>query len=78
MSELRRPSAGRFSGALWGLLITGSGTLMIASFSGVDVDADLALIIGLSAIGLWLLLSALFASGIKSRRGVDTNPSKSR
>lgn len=67
MTELRRKSAGRFSGALWGILIAGCGVLMIASFTGFDVDFELASILALGGIGLWLLLTALFSSGAKSR-----------
>ena len=67
MTELRRSSAGRFSGALWGILIAASGGLMIASFSGYKVDFQLVAILALCGIGLWLLLTALFASGAKSR-----------
>lgn len=40
---------------------------MIASLSGFDVDAELALILVLCGLGLWLVLSALFASGTKAR-----------
>jgi apolipoprotein N-acyltransferase len=69
MTELRRHSAGRFSGALWGILVAACGGLMVASFSGFDVDFELATIFALCGIGLWLLLTALFASGAKSRRG---------
>lgn len=67
MTELRRTSAGRFSGALWGVLIAATGGLMIASFSGFKVDFQLVMILALCGIGLWLLLTALFASGAKSR-----------
>jgi apolipoprotein N-acyltransferase len=67
MTELRRTSAGRFSGALWGVLIAATGALMIASFSGFKVDFQLVAILALCGIGLWLLLTALFASGAKSR-----------
>jgi hypothetical protein len=67
MTELRRSASGRFSGALWGFLVAGCGALMIASFSGFDVDFELAAIIALCGIGLWLLLTALFASGSSSR-----------
>ena len=67
MSELRKSSAGRFSGALWGILVAASGALMIASFSGFEVDVELAVILALCGLGLWLLLTALFASGSKSR-----------
>jgi hypothetical protein len=40
---------------------------MIASFSGFKVDFQLVAILALCGIGLWLLLTALFASGAKSR-----------
>lgn len=67
MTELRRSSAGRFSGALWGILIAASGGLMIASFSGYNVDFQLVAILALCGLGLWLVLTAVFASGVKSR-----------
>lgn len=72
MTELRRPSAGRFSSALWGILIAACGGLMIASFSGFDVDFQLVAILTLCALGLWLLLTALFSSGVKSRSAQRT------
>lgn len=68
MTELRRASAGRFSGALWGVVVAACGGLMIASFGGFDVDFQLAAIFVLCGLGLWLLLTALFASGAKARK----------
>ncbi|WP_430867643.1 hypothetical protein [Demequina aurantiaca] len=67
MTELRRTSAGRFSGALWGILVAACGGLMIASFNGFVVDVQLVVILALCGLGLWLLLTALFASGARSR-----------
>lgn len=67
MTELRRARAGRFSGALWGVVVAACGGLMIASFTGFELDFELACIFALCGVGLWLLLTALFASGARSR-----------
>ena len=58
-------------GALWGLIVAATGALMLASFSGYTIDLELALIVALSAVGLWLLLSAAL-SGRRRTTGTDT------
>ncbi|WP_061963676.1 hypothetical protein [Demequina aurantiaca] len=67
MTELRRTTSGRFSGALWGILVAACGGLMVASINGFRVDFQLVAILGLLGVGLWLLLTALVTSGAKSR-----------
>lgn len=68
MSTLRRRPGQRISGALWGLVVVGAGVLMIVSFSGHDVDLELAGILLLAAVGTWLLLSAAVAGIGRSRQ----------
>lgn len=65
----RRRAGQRFSSALWGLLVAGVGVLLIASYSGYDIDLELATIIVLGSIGGWLVLSAA-VSGIGRKREV--------
>ncbi|WP_062209312.1 hypothetical protein [Demequina oxidasica] len=67
MTELRRTTSGRFSGALWGTLVAACGGLMVASINGFRVDFQLVAILGLLGVGLWLLLTALVTSGARSR-----------
>jgi len=66
---VRRPAGRRISGALWGLLVTGAGVLLIASLSGFELDFELAAILVLAALGGWLLLSAA-VSGIGRKREI--------
>lgn len=65
----RRRAGQRVSSAVWGLLVAGAGGLMIAAFSGYEIDLELAAIIVLGAVGAWLLLSAA-VSGIGRKREV--------
>ncbi|MFW7413757.1 hypothetical protein [Demequina sp. SO4-18] len=66
----RRRAGQRISSALWGLLVAGMGVLLIASYSGYEIDLELAAIIVLAAIGGWLLLSAA-VSGIGRKREIS-------
>ena len=66
----RRRAGQRISSALWGLLVAGVGALLIASYSGYEIDLELAAIIVLAAIGGWLLLSAA-VSGIGRQREIS-------
>lgn len=66
----RRRAGQRISSALWGLLVAGVGGLLIASYSGYEIDLELAAIIVLAAIGGWLLLSAA-VSGIGRQREIS-------
>lgn len=65
----RRRLGQRLSTVLWGVLVIGTGMLMIASFSGHDIDLELAAILLLAGIGGWLLISAAL-SGLGRRRQV--------
>ncbi|GIG54752.1 hypothetical protein [Demequina activiva] len=66
---LRRRAGQRISAAVWGLLVMGSGALMIAALSGYDIDLQLGAIIVLAAVGGWLLLSAA-VSGLGRRKEI--------
>lgn len=66
----RRRAGQRISSAVWGLLVSGVGVLMIASYSGYEIDLELAAIIVLGAVGAWLLLSAA-VSGIGRKREIS-------
>ena len=68
-TTLRRRAGQRISATAWGLLVMGSGGLMIAALSGYDIDLQLGAIIVLSAVGAWLLLSAA-VSGIGRRKEI--------
>lgn len=61
MTTIRRRAADRVTGALWGALVAGVGALMIATFSGYEIDLELAGIIALVALGGWLVMSALLS-----------------
>lgn len=61
MSTLRKRPADRIMGMLWGAIVVATGAVMLATFSGYSVDLELALIVALSAVGLYLLLSAALA-----------------
>ncbi|WP_062131721.1 hypothetical protein [Demequina aestuarii] len=69
-AAIRRRAGQRISSALWGLLVTGVGGLLIASYSGYEIDLELAAIIVLAAIGGWLLVSAA-VSGIGRQREIS-------
>jgi len=62
MTTLRLRAADRITGALWGIIIATAGALLIAALSGYEIDLELAGIIALSALGGWLLLSALLSA----------------
>jgi hypothetical protein len=68
-TTLRRRAGQRISAAVWGLLVMGSGALMIAALSGYDIDLQLIAIIVLTAIGGWMLLSAA-VSGLGRRKEI--------
>ena len=68
-TTLRRRAGQRISAALWGLLVIGAGSLMIAALSGYEVDIQLAFIVLLAAVGGWMLLSAA-VSGIGRQKEV--------
>ncbi|WP_062380503.1 hypothetical protein [Demequina pelophila] len=63
----RKSPSERVTGAVWGVIVAALGGLGIAALSGWSVDAELALIIALAAMGGWLLASAL-AVGVRQRR----------
>ncbi|WP_062076864.1 hypothetical protein [Demequina globuliformis] len=65
----RRRAGQRLSSAIWGLLVIGSGALMILTFSGYAVDLELLGIILLASLGGWLMLSAAL-SGLGRKREI--------
>ena len=54
----RRRLVQRLTSASVGATITALAGLAIAALSGADLDVELVLIIGLAAMGGWLLLTA--------------------
>lgn len=64
--EIRKPWRSRVTTIVWGGLITASGVLTAYALNGVHIDVELAVIVALTALGGWLLLSALLTS--KPRR----------
>lgn len=57
----------RLTSLLVGAIITALGAVTIAVLSGRSIDVELVWIIGLGAVGGWLLLTAILAG----RRGDD-------
>ncbi|WP_297080868.1 hypothetical protein [uncultured Demequina sp.] len=68
-AEPRRRAGQRIASAVWGLLVAGAGGLLIAAFSGYDIDLELAAIITLGAVGGWLLLAGMLR-GLGRQRDV--------
>jgi hypothetical protein len=62
---IRRRPAQRLTSVLVGAIVTALGAITIAVLSGNSIDVELVWIIGLAAVGGWLLLTALLAG----RRG---------
>ena len=67
--EPRLRASSRVTGALWGAIVTATGAITIAVFSGADIDLELLVIVALAAVGAWLLLSAL-ATGFSRRKSI--------
>ncbi|PKQ25624.1 MAG: hypothetical protein CVT64_09395 [Actinobacteria bacterium HGW-Actinobacteria-4] len=67
MTTIRRRPADRVTGALWGALVAGVGSLMIATFSGYTIDLELAGIVALAALGGWLVMSAVMSGKPRER-----------
>lgn len=68
MSNPRLTTSQRITGSLLGAIVTATGGIGIAVFSGYEIDLELVGIAVLAAAGAWLLLSALF--GGAGRRSV--------
>lgn len=62
MSTMRLNVSQRFTGALWGAIVTATGAVGIALYSGQKIDIELLGIGVLAAIGGWLLLSAIVSA----------------
>ena len=62
---IRRRPVQRLTSLLIGAIITALGAITIAVLSGKSIDAELVWIVGLAAVGSWLLLTAIMA-GIRS------------
>ena len=58
---IRRRPVQRLTSMLVGAIVTAAGGITIAALSGKDIDVELMWIIGLSAVGAWLLLTAVVA-----------------
>lgn len=59
---IRRRPVQRLTSAIVGASIAALGGVAIATLSGRDIDLQLVFIIGLAAMGAWLLLTAVLAS----------------
>ncbi len=58
---IRRRPVQRLTSLLIGAVITALGAITIAVLSGQSIDVELVWIIGLAAVGGWLLLTAIMA-----------------
>lgn len=61
----------RVTGAIWGLIVIGIAVTSMVVMSGYDVDSQMLIVIGLGALGGWLLISALFAIRPRRSRAVE-------
>ena len=68
MSELRNGASERITGVIWGLIVSGIAVTAMLALSGEDVDTTTLIIVGLSILGGWLLISALLAIRPRKRR----------
>lgn len=57
----RRRPVQRLTSMLIGAIITALGAITIAVLSGRTIDVELVWIIGLAAVGSWLMLTAVMA-----------------
>jgi ABC-type transport system involved in cytochrome c biogenesis permease subunit len=56
------------TGMIWGLIVSGVAVTAMLALSGEDVDTTTLIIIGLSVLGGWLLISALLAIRPRKRQ----------
>jgi len=68
MNELRNGASERITGMIWGLIVSGVAVTAMLALSGEDVDTTTLIIIGLSVLGGWLLISALLAIRPRKRQ----------
>ena len=68
MDELRNGASERITGVIWGLIVSGIAVTAMVALSGEDVDTTTLIIVGLSILGGWLLISALLAIRPRKRR----------
>ena len=61
----------RITGMIWGFIVIGIAATAMVVLSGYDVDSQLLIVIGLGALGGWLLISALFAIRPRRSRATD-------
>ena len=78
MDELRNGASERITGVIWGLIVSGIAVTAMLALSGEDVDTTTLIIVGLSILGGWLLISALLAIRPPKRQPdavvTDANP----
>lgn len=53
---------------VWGVILLAAAVLLIAMASGVSIDLELTLIIGLAVAGVALVIGSLIATTRRSRR----------
>ena len=68
MDELRNGASERITGVIWGLIVSGIAVTAMVALSGEDVDTTTLIIVGLSILGGWLLISALLAIRPRKRQ----------
>ena len=68
MDELRNGASERITGVIWGLIVSGIAVTAMLALSGEDVDTTTLIIVGLSILGGWLLISALLAIRPRKRQ----------
>jgi len=67
----RRRPVQRLTSLLIGAIITALGAITIAVLSGKSIDVELVWIIGLAAVGGWLLMTAIMA-GMRGDDAIQT------
>ncbi len=73
----RRRPVQRLTSMLIGAIITALGAITIAVLSGKSIDVELVWIIGLAAVGAWLLMTAIMA-GLRADETRDFTMSATR
>lgn len=68
MKELRLSPMQRVTGALWGLIVTGSAVTAMYALSGNDVNLTNVIIVALFVLGGWLVVSALASVRPRKRK----------
>ncbi len=68
---IRRRPVQRLTSMLIGAIVAAFGGITIAALSGKSIDVELVWIIGLGAVGVWLLLTAVMAGNRHNTEPTD-------